>query len=96
MAERWSLSEAEKDRVAAEWHRLRDLYEKGAPELWRGGRPEARLAQAIADLGSEAAAYAASLSDQNVARLDERGSDPVIERIDGADDGRVPRTQADS
>ena len=84
-----SLSESDKDHIAEIVHWALDRLQSGAPEYWRGGNPERRLADELADkLGPEEYRYAVSLVGQ-IAR-DER-PDPVIERINRASDGIVPK-----
>lgn len=77
-----SLSESDKDRIAAIVNRARDGYQNGNPELWKDGDPEIKLEEFFAGLGSEATRFAMSLLEQDIARLEERGPDPLIEQID--------------
>jgi hypothetical protein len=76
-----ALTEAEKDAVADIVHSLREKYETGDPEMWKGGEPEKRFAAAIASLGPEKTRFAESLLEQDAVRLNER-PDPVLTRID--------------
>jgi hypothetical protein len=77
------LSEADKDRIAELVHRVRAQYEAGDPELWKGGHPEQRFADVLADtLGPEEFRYAKVLIEQDVARLKEREPDRVLAKVD--------------
>ncbi len=89
------LTETDKDRVAETLHRARAAIAAGDPRYWTGGDPEGKLANEMAALGPESADFALSLIGQDIARLDERGTDPVTDRIDAADGGSVPRDEAE-
>lgn len=76
-----ALSEDAKDRVAERVHRAIDCFQGGHPAYWRGGEPERKMSEDFAELTAEESHYAIVLVEQLMARLDERGSDPVLERI---------------
>lgn len=79
-----SLTEEDKDRLAILCHRLQADYLAGADYLWKGGRPEDKMHEAMSHLTREENDYVRTLTGQQLARMDERGKDPVLERVDAA------------
>jgi hypothetical protein len=63
-----SLTEADKDRVAAVFHEAWEHYASGDPSMWQGGHPEDKFVEALGDLGQEEGAYLLSLLGQRPAR----------------------------
>jgi hypothetical protein len=89
-----ALTEADKDRIAAVIHEGVERFLSGDPALWNGGNPEEKLNEWIDEqitLSPEAQLFALALARQIIAADDEHGRDPVIDRIDRADGGEVPR-----
>jgi hypothetical protein len=90
-----TLTESDKDRIAAIVHQVRNRYQAGDPEFWRGGHPERAMADAFAGLGPEETSFAIALLEQDIARLSERESDHVLDRVDALDGALEVRRQLD-